>query len=74
MRKLSILSVMFISLVSNAQAAISTAEVKSNLLNKYMVNYNDKKQMWMVDPGSFEAFVGASSQDIRSSCHFEVSK
>lgn len=45
MRKLSILSVMFISLVSNAQAAISTAEVKSNLLNKYMVNYNDKKQM-----------------------------
>lgn len=36
--------------------------------------YNDKKQMWVVDPGSFQAFVGASSQDIRSNYHFEVSK
>jgi conserved repeat domain len=36
--------------------------------------YDDQKQMWVVDSGSFQAFVGASSQDIRSNYHFEVSK
>lgn len=36
--------------------------------------YDDQKQIWMVAPGSFEAFIGASSQDIRSNYHFEVSK
>lgn len=36
--------------------------------------YDDQKQMWVVDSGSFQAFAGASSQDIRSNYHFEVSK
>lgn len=36
--------------------------------------YDDQKQTWMVDSGSFQAFAGASSQDIRSNYHFEVSK
>lgn len=46
MKKISCLMTFSLMLLSlNLSAAINTVDVKKNLLNKYALNYNDKKQM-----------------------------
>ena len=34
--------------------------------------YDDRQQTWVAEPGQFEAWVGASSEDIRSRASFEL--
>ena len=36
--------------------------------------YDDGKQAWVAEPGTFEALVGASSGDIRSKVAFELTE
>lgn len=47
-------------------------EVSFNISSKELSFYDDKKQMWVAEPGKFKAFIGAASNDIKETLNFEL--